>query len=125
MWKRPSRNDLGYVHQVLTFQRRQRGRVFDWAMNMATYFPELDLLSPPLRPRGAASRTSIAESCDWRLRELHVVACTSVPAALLVPSNAAVLRLGTRNATQMVLDEGGNDAEVRAAMYFVRALAST
>ena len=28
-----SRSDLGFVHQVLTFQRREPGRVFDWAVN--------------------------------------------------------------------------------------------
>ena len=29
-----------------------------------------------------------------------------------------------RDATQMILDEGGDDVEVRAAMYFVRSSAS-
>ena len=114
-----SRNDLGFVHQVLTFQRRQQGRVFDWAMNMATFFPEWICFHLRYGPAALQPdeyrrrlRLRLREYTWWHVRQFPR------PSRLRTPEFFA----WHRNATQMILDEGGDDAEVRAAMHFVRAL---
>ena len=114
-----SRSDLGYVHQVLTFQRRQPGRVFDWAMNMATYFAEFICFHLRYGPAALEPdeyrhklRLRLRQYMWWHVRQFPR------PSRLRTPEFFA----WHRNATQMILDEGADDAEVRAAMYFVRAL---
>lgn len=114
-----SRADLGYVHQVLTFQRRQPGRVFDWAMNMAAYYAEH--ISFHLRYGPAALdddeyrrslRLKLRRYMWWHVRQFPR------PSRLRTPEFFA----WHRSATDMILAEGAGDPEVQAAMYFVRAL---
>lgn len=114
-----SRSDLGYVHQVLTFQRRQPGRVFDWANNMATSFAEHICFHLRYGPAVVEPdeyrhklRLKLRRYMWWHVRQFPR------PSRFRTPEFFA----WHRNATQMILDEGGDDAEVRAAMYFVRAL---
>ena len=114
-----SRSDLGFVHQVLTFQRREPGRVFDWAVNMAAYVPEFiwfhlrygpEALDPDEYRREL--RVKLRRYIWWHVRQFPR------PSRFRTPEFFAV----HRNATQMILDEGGDDVEVRAAMDFVRGL---
>ena len=114
-----SRSDLGFVHQVLTFQRREQGRVFDWAMNMQTYVPEFiwfhlrygrGTLEPDEYRRKL--RLRLKHYMWWHVRQFPR------PSRLRTPEFFA----WHRNMTEMILEEGGDDREVRAAMYFVRAL---
>ena len=114
-----SRHDLGFVHQVLTFQRRQRGRAFDWAVNTAAYVPEFiwfhirygrATLQPDEYRRQLRSR--LKRYIRWHLRQFPR------PSRFRTPEFFAA----HRGATQMILDEGGDDVEVRTAMHFVRAL---
>ena len=114
-----SRSDLGFVHQVLTFQRREHGRVFDWAMNMQTYVPEFiwfhlrygrGTLEPDEYHRKL--RLRLKHYMWWHVRQFPR------PSRLRTPEFFA----WHRNMTGMILEEGGDDREVRAAMYFVRAL---
>jgi glycosyltransferase involved in cell wall biosynthesis len=114
-----SRCDLGFVHQVLTFQRRQRGRTFAWAVNTQAYVPEFIWFHLRYGP-GALDPTEYRRQLRLRLRRYmwwHVRQFPR-PSRLRTPEFFAA----HRNATQMILDEGGDDVEVRAAMYFVRAL---
>ncbi len=114
-----SGHDLGFVHQVLTFQRRQPGRVFDWAMNMMTYVPEFICFQLRYGP-AALEPVEYREKLRMRLKSYmwwHVRQFPR-PSRLRTPEFFA----WHRNATQMILDEAGDDAEVRSAMYFVRAL---
>ena len=111
--------DFGFVHQVLTFQRRQQGRVFDWAMNMYTYLPEFILFQLRYGPDALgrdeyrrALRTRLKLYMRWHVRQFPR------PSRLRTPEFFA----WHRNATEMILEEGGDDPEVRAAMYFVRGL---
>ena len=114
-----SRSDLGYVHQVLTFQRRQPGRVFDWAMNMATYFPEFICFHLRYGP-ATLEPGEYRQKLRLRLRQYMWWHVRQFPR----PSRLRTAEFFAwhRKATQMILDEGADDAEVRAAMYFVRAL---
>jgi glycosyltransferase involved in cell wall biosynthesis len=114
-----SRHDLGYVHQVLTFQRRQRARVFDWAVNMMVYVPEFicfhlrygpETLEPEEYRRKL--RLRLKRYVWWHIRQFPRLSRLRTPEFFALH----------RNVTQMILDEGGDDAEVRAAMYFVRSL---
>jgi glycosyltransferase involved in cell wall biosynthesis len=114
-----SRRDLAFVHQVLTFQRRQHGRVWAWALNMAAYVPEFICFHLRYGP-GALKPDEYRRQLRLRLRRYmwwHVRQFPR-PSRLRTPEFFAA----HRNATQMILDEGGDDVEVRAAMYFVRAL---
>ena len=114
-----SGNDLGFVHQVLTFQRRQPGRVFDWAMNMMTYVPEFICFHLRYGP-AALDPVEYREKLRMRLKRYMWWHVRQFPR----PSRLRTPEFFTwhRNATQMILDEAGDDVEVRAAMYFVRAL---
>ena len=84
-----SRSDLGYVHQVLTFQRRQPGRVFDWAMNMNDVRPRIHLLSSSLWSRDSRTRRVSPETAP-ETAPVHVVACPPVPATFST-SNPGIL----------------------------------
>lgn len=114
-----SRSDLGFVHQVLTFQRNQGGRVFDWAVNMQTYVPEFiwfhlrygrEALEPEEYRR--ALRAKLKRYVRWHVRQFPR------PSRLRTPEFFAT----HRHATEMILDECGDDVEVRAAMHLVRTL---
>ena len=114
-----SRGDLGFVHQVLTFQRRVRGRVFDWAINMNTLDPEFIYFHLRYGPAALEPgeyrrklRLRLRRYMWWHVRQFPR------PSRFRTPEFFA----WHKHATQMILDEGGDDREVRAAMYFIQAL---
>jgi glycosyltransferase involved in cell wall biosynthesis len=114
-----SRSDLGLVHQVLTFQRNQGGRVFDWAVNTQAYKPEFIWLHlrygrGTLEPEVYRQqlRLKLKRYMWWHVRQFPR------PSRFRTPEFFAA----HRGITQMILDEAGDDVEVRAAMYFVRTL---
>lgn len=115
-----SRSNLAFVHQVLTFQRREPGRVFDWAMNMLTYAPEFICFQLRYGPE-ALSPEEYRHKMRLRLRRYvwwHVRQFPR-PSRLRNPQFFA----WHRSAAQMILDEGGaDDVEVRAAVYLVRGM---
>ena len=114
-----SRSDLGYVHQVLTFQRRQPGRVFDWAMNMNAYAAEYICFHLRYGPANLEPdeyrqrlRVRLRQYMWWHVRQFPRLSRFRTPEFFSWHSKA----------TQLILDEGGDDAEVRASMSFIRAL---
>ncbi len=114
-----SRSDLGYVHQVLTFQRRQPGRVFDWAMNMDAYAPEYICFHLRYGPANLEPdeyrqrlRVRLREYIWWHVRQFPRLSRFRTPEFFAWHTKA----------TQLILEEGGDDAEVRASMFFIRAL---
>jgi glycosyltransferase involved in cell wall biosynthesis len=112
-------HDLGYVHQVLTFQRRQSGRVFDWALNMATYYPEFIFFHLRYGP-WALEPNEYRQKLRLRLRRYMWWHVRQFPRISRLRNAEFFAWHG--NITRLILDEGGDDVDVRRAMRFIQGL---
>jgi glycosyltransferase involved in cell wall biosynthesis len=114
-----SRAEFGFVHQVLTFARRQPGARMTWADEMNTYGPEnirflLRYGQRVLGPHEYRHRLRI------ELRKYVAFHVRQLPK----PSRFADSRFFAVHEAEIkgILDEGGGDPDVRAAMVLVRAM---
>jgi glycosyltransferase involved in cell wall biosynthesis len=114
-----SRHDFGFVHQVLTFARRQQGARMQWTDRVNTYTPENIRF---LLRYG----TEVLTHDEWRrqlreeFRKYLVYHIRQFP---------RFSRLGDteffavhHNETEAILEESGKDNETRAWVYAIRAL---
>jgi glycosyltransferase involved in cell wall biosynthesis len=116
-----SQSDFGFVHQVLTYVRRQGGRRQDYAMNMNAYIPEAICLH--LRyGRLALSPIEYRTMLRRLLRGYVLWHAKQFPR----PSRLASADFFAmhENARQLILAEGDEDREVRLAMDAVGAMLS-
>jgi hypothetical protein len=114
-----SRGDFGFVHQVLTFARRQPGARMTWASRMNTYIPEnirfllrygRDALDPPRYRRQL--RLELRRYVAFHTRQLPK------PSRLADGRFFAVHRAEIEG----ILAEGGDDPDVRRAIRIVKLL---
>jgi glycosyltransferase involved in cell wall biosynthesis len=114
-----SKHDFGFVHQVLTFARRQTGARMEWASHMNTYVPENTRFLLRYGPE-------VLEPAEYRqqlrleLRRYISFHFRQLPK----PSRLADGRFFAIHQAQIngILEEGGDDAEVRAAMLLVKTM---
>jgi glycosyltransferase involved in cell wall biosynthesis len=114
-----SRHDFAFVHQVLTFARRQAGARMQWADEMNTYGPEnirfllrygREALEPSLYRRQL--RRELGKYISFHARQFPK------------PSRLSDGRFFALHESEIeaILDEAGRDREVRAAMLVVRTM---
>jgi len=114
-----SRRDFGFVHQVLTFARRERGRRQAWADAMNTYDPEnirfLLLYGP-----GVLGPAEYRERLRLELRRYVRFHARQLPkpSRLREPDFFAL----HHKEIDAILEDGGDDPEVRLATSVVRAM---
>ena len=116
-----SRNDFGFVHQVLTFARRAQpgSRMTEWADEMNTYGPEnirfLLRYGPAVLDRNVYRRQlrrELKKYVSFHVRQLPK------PSRFADPRFFAV----HHGEVDAILEENRNDSEVRATMLLVRAM---
>ena len=112
-------HDLGFVHQVLMFERRQKGRIMEGASQLNTYAPEFicfllrygpSVLEP--REYKLRLRACLRKYVTWHIRQLP---------RLSRMQDVHFFELHWTE-TERVLELGSSNAEVRAAVRFVRIL---
>ena len=116
-----SRHDFGFIHQVLTFARRQQpgSRMTEWADAMNTYIPENirflirygpDVLEPGVYRRQL--RVELRKYLSFHLRQMPK------PSRLADPRFFAVHRAEI----EAILGEGGGDADIHSTMLLVKTM---
>jgi glycosyltransferase involved in cell wall biosynthesis len=114
-----SQHDFGCVHQVLTFARRQPGARMEWAGNVSTFLPENIRL---LRRYGPAvlEPERYRHQLRLELRRYIWFHARQFPK----PSRLSDKRFFSvhRGEIAGILEEGGPDTEVQAAMLLVKAM---
>jgi glycosyltransferase involved in cell wall biosynthesis len=116
-----SRYDFGFVHQVLTYERRQGGRRLNYAMDMNTLAPEFiclhlvygPLVLDPIEYRNRL-RDLLRRYVWWHTRQLPR------PSRLRQEDFFAIHEEGRR----LILASGAEDRDVRLAMDVVAAFLS-
>ena len=116
-----TQTDFGYVHQVLTFSRRQPEARSSYSGRVSTYAPENIRFLLRYGPKVLGSdeyrkqlRTELTRYVSWHARQVPK------PSRATDPEFFAF----HRNASESIVRESGNDPRVRAAMAIVRALLS-
>ena len=116
-----SRSDFGFVHQVLTFARREQpgSRMLEWADDLNTYIPENIRFLIRYGPR-ALDTDTYRRQLRLELRKYLKFHLRQLPK----PSRLTDGRFFAVHRAEMeaILRESGGDADVRSAMLLVRTM---
>jgi len=112
------RGDLGYVHQVLTFARRQAGAWMEWANLVSTFVPENLRFLLRYGPE-VLTEEEYRSRLRLELRKFAWFHLRQVPKPSRLSREFIEVQ---RHEVDAILEESHGDAEVRAVMLFIRAL---
>jgi glycosyltransferase involved in cell wall biosynthesis len=112
-------HDFGYLHQVLTFARRQSGARMSWASRMSTYTPENIRFLLRYGP-STLTEPEYRRQLRIELRKYVWFQAKQVPK----PSRFSDVEYFSVHRAEIegILDEGDDDVEVRAAMRMVKMM---
>lgn len=113
-----TRGDFGYVHQVLTFARRQAGAWMQWADVVSTFVPENLRFLLRYGPE-ALTEEEFRDRLRLELRRYAWFHVRQVPKPSRLSGEFIEVH---RHETGAILEESRGDPEVRAAMLFIRGL---